>query len=213
MADLQTLRTLVRDAAGLADDDPMNADAVLTSHLNAALRKIDNLGDPWWLVSETTTPLVADQANYALAANVTRVRYVMVSRNERATRLEAVRRADTASPTFNATGASPTDYSADAGSVILYPAPGAAALPADLLVGVVTSEVALVSNTDTPLMPERYHDALVMYAALRSSIRAGSSAELVKALRSESDDWFALVQRDMRRSLAAPAVRVMREWE
>ena len=212
MPNLLALRTSVRDATGFDVSDPLHSDATITSHLNAALRKVDNLGDPWWLMGETTTPLVAGQADYPLAESVTRVRYVMVSRNERATRLEVVRRADTASPTFNATGAAPTDYSADAGNVTLYPAPGAAALPADLLVGVVISEVALVVDTDTPLMPERYHDALVMYAAMRASLRSGSSAELIKALRAEADDWLMLVQRDMRRSLASPAVRITREW-
>jgi len=77
---------------------------------------------------------------------------------------------------------------------------------------VVISEVALVVDTDTPLMPARYHDALVMYAAMRASLRSGSSAELIKALRAEADDWLMLVQRDMRRSLASPRVRVEREW-
>ena len=208
MPNLLALRTSVRDATGFDAGDPLHSDATITSHLNAALRKVDNLGDPWWLMGETTTPLVAGQADYPLAESVTRVRYAAVSRDGNSTRLAVVRSADTASPT----GGFPTTYSADAGAVTLYPAPGAAALPADLLVGVVTSEVALVVDTDTPLMPARYHDALVMYAAMRASLRSGSSAELIKALRAEADDWLMLVQRDMRRSLASPRVRVEREW-
>lgn len=211
MPDLAGLRTLVRDAAGLDPADPLHADAHLTSHLNAALRRIDALpGDPYWLVSETSTALVADQASYALAANVTRVRYVEVDKDDCTARLLAYRQSDVAVLKHNLAGV-PHAYSADSTNVVLTPAPAASYLPATLRVGLVTSEAGLVADADLPLLPERYHDALVTYAAMRASIRA-NNPEVAAMLRGEADGWLLTIQRDMRRSLAGPRVQVVREW-
>jgi hypothetical protein len=210
VATLLTLRDEARTAAGVDAADPLHSDTNLTRDINASLAKIATLGDPWWLHAERTAALVADQAEYALAADVTRVRWVLLEEAKRTEALSAYRRQEMDSFQDMAAGR-PWGYSADGAVVRVGPKPASSILPATLRIGVVIAEPRLVNTTDVPKLPDHYTDAIVTAAGYRAAIRS-QNAEMAALLRGERDEWFLVIKDNMRRHLAAPRMQVRREW-
>lgn len=210
MATLLELRPRVRDAAGIHADDGMHPDSAIDRDINSTLQKLSTLGDPWWLLEERTIDVVADQHEYAVGADVVRVRWASLEEAADTTILPVRRRSELGRFRDEAAG-KPEYYATDGATIYLAPKPAASILPATLRTGVVLAEARLAVDGDTPKLPDHYSDALVAGAAYRAAIRA-NNPEMAAMLRGERDEWFLVLRDNMRRGLAAPRIRITREW-
>lgn len=208
---LATLRTKVQERAGIDADDSLFPASVLTSLINAALAEVATLFDWPWLHEVQTSALVADQADYTPTGVVTRIKYAtVVYPDGEETSLDAWRRQDTPHY-FSGVPGCPRAYSEEGGTITLHPTPTSGDVPADLRLGLVVAEPALVADADSPLLPDHYVDILVAAAAHKCAIRAQNETMMV-ALASEKATWFQVMRDQNRRHLAPPRVQVTRDW-
>ncbi len=178
--DLAALRSAVLTRMGNPSDDALYPTSVLTQLVNAALHYIETEHDWGWLETVESIPTVAAQGTYTPAA--TWARSLELSSGgfplKRVTvvDLELLR---------DSTGA-PKMWAAYGNALEVVPVPTGVAT---LRHRFIRTEPDLAADSDTPLMPARWHQAIVDYATYLAYRREGNLQDAGTALAAY-DTWL-----------------------
>jgi hypothetical protein len=179
--DLTTMRTSVRYRLGVPSTDSFYTDAILTETINEALRWYTVQWDwPWLEKSETLTTVngtatVSPAADYSATIAIVDSTGVALERKP----IEELLRMGTG------TAAIVRYYSVVSGTLHFRPVPNANLSPVHYY---RASETVLSGNSDVPLMPSQYHEAIVEYATAIALERRGATAEAA-ARREFANTW------------------------
>ncbi len=202
---LGTLRAKALRRTGLPSDDPMLDADVVNDAVMTALRHIETLDDWWWLIARET--LTTTASNEVLTPNVRTQRTKSLTYVETGFgALQQVALEELLSERSASTGR-PQRWAEQGASIILDPIPSDAF---ELYHVYVTTEAELVDDAGTPLLPDRYSDAVIEYAAhlllrrVRDQERAGEAFAAYQV-------WEARMRDNARRS-SKPKVVQVRDW-
>jgi hypothetical protein len=183
------LRAAVRNRMGNPADDALFTDGVVTDLVNAALHYLETEHDWAWLEAVETIATIAATGTYALAA--TYGRSISLTSGgfplKRVTVEELELLRDAAGP--------PKMWAAYGNQLELVPVPTGVA---NLRHRFIRTEPDLAADGDTPLMPARWHQAVVDYAANLGYRREGNLQEAGSALAAY-EAWLEQMRREASR--------------
>ena len=196
--ELSDYRSAVLRRIGRSSDDALFATATLTSLVNSAIRTIESEGDWAWAEDTETIALVAGDDTYAPAEDWERTRYLQHSTGEPLERKpsEDVRR-------LVASG-KPIIYTIDSEELMVRPTPSASTL-GNLVHAYVKAETPLALDADEPLIPDRWSELVIEYAAFLAFRREGSNTDAAIA-KAAYDDLLAQAKRTAFRNTGAAEV-------
>lgn len=176
--ELTDLRAAVLRRIGRPIDDALFPAATLTELVNSAVRTVESEGDWGWAEDTEDITLVNGTDAYTPAADWERTRYLLWSTGEPLRRLpaEEVKR-------LVASG-KPIYYAIDAEQIVVRPTPAAAGT---LIHGYMKAETPLVLDADEPLIPDRWAELIVEYAAFLAFRREGSNGDAATAKAAYDD--------------------------
>lgn len=202
--DLATLReAVIRNLGGSpsVEYDSNMASDVLTAIFNETLQLTTTVHDWPWLDAVETLTTVSGTDSYTPGATWVRTRELQIDTYEPLT-YTSYSDLDTRAPVSTATGI-PSFYTVFAGALILRPTPNAVL---SIRHRFVRTEPTLTDDSDTPLIPSRYHGALVAYATMLACRRLRRSEG-----NEWANDWVQWLKRmedDQRRARAPGRVRI-----
>lgn len=174
---LGELRTAVARRTGVAYDD-----TALTDVINEANLRISLEAEWPWLHASTTISATVDDGTEALPVGFRRVTSVTIDGYEAVP--IAVDEIDSWDNVYSSTR---RGYTVRGTDLLFRPTQ---ATGTDILVRYIASEEPLTGSTDTPLMPEAYHDAIVDLASAIVLERVGQLARADRFERRYAD-WLA----------------------
>lgn len=185
---LTALMEATRTRLGLPASDSFFTDQVITDLVNASLEYITGRHDWYWLEASESLNTVASTESVATATNSQRTIALYDNTGvqlEYRPFHELVRfPADAESNTLRFFGLRGSN-------IVLRP------VPAGTVVGALThvyrsAETRLLTGTDTPLMPQQFHDAIADRAAYLGHLRQGDNAA-AKAFQESCEEWIQLM--------------------
>lgn len=171
---LSAFRAAVRTRGGWPTGDALYTDAVLTQLVNAAVAYIGTEHDWAWLEKQVTVNTAAGTNTYTPAADWQRTISVRHPDGYQLKRVPI----DELDLLTDASGP-PKVYANPGVSLVVAPTPSAIIA---LSHRYIASEPDLVADADLPLLPARFHQAVVEYAAYLAFRREGNAAEAGAAL-------------------------------
>lgn len=200
MANLEQLRDAVRIRLGVPAADAFYSDPTVDNLINEALNAVATEVDWPWLEATETISTVAGTAAYTPAANWTRTKALTINQYDSLLlrSLQEIREIDSTVQGL------PLYYCVAAEQIILRPVPDAVYA---IIHDYYKIEPALVTNTDTPLMPAPYHSAIVEYAVYLAALRSGEQARMQAAQQGYAN-WLRRILDNRRRSRSTMRVRV-----
>ena len=142
------------------DIGPVFTLADITKYLNHALRRVARRIDFYAEEAAQTITTIAGTASYAWAGDFGRLRYVFDAEEDRALDEVALRALDEAAPSDGR----PTFYALSGAGYVLYPVPDATY---ELTARYWALPALMADDTDTPGIPEDFHELLPFYALKR----------------------------------------------
>lgn len=168
---LSDIRTALRRRMGVPSSDSFHTDAVLTDAINESLRALATEHDWPWLDGTQTFSTAADDYQYDLPSGYARTISMQVGA-EPATQIHVSSVDD-----WNAIAETiPAEYAFAiyGGEILLKPTPQSVKTVTHRY---VKAETALSSDTDEPLLPDRFIDAAIAGAAYERAMATGNLTE------------------------------------
>jgi hypothetical protein len=172
-----------------------------TEWVNAAVQAIGSDRAWPWLDEVATVTTVAGTAGYALPADWQSTRGV--ASNGRTYYPVSVRSGDGSWDDWRDTLS--FGFAVEDGQLVLYPTPAESGVA--VTHRYVRTEPVLSSDSDTPLLPSRFHWAVVHYAAALIFDRMGQMPQAA-AQRAEYDKWRRSMLDDLTRTRGPHRIRV-----
>lgn len=202
--DLTALIESVYDRLGVPSGDSLLTTEVVTRAINAALHEIESEQDwPWYQSNETITTASGD-ATYPVDASYLRTRLLRVENETPLPRYsyeELIERWP-----FDSSTGKPREYAIESGELHLRPIPDGVYSLDHRFIGMETD---LSTGTDTPVMPESFHQAIVDLAAHIVLRRSSEDARSQQAL-GDYERWRTKMIRH-KRKYQGPA-RIKTRW-
>lgn len=203
---LGQMRTRLYHQCGIATTDATVTTESATEHLNAAMHMIEAAHDwPWLWRRDTITTVAGATIDthdlYSPAADWIRTKQLRISPYQPMVRMEVHELEDQWPDT---TQGLPSSWAVDADHIRIRPFPDAEYTIRHLYVRI---EPDLSADTQSPLMPAKFHSAIVegaTWLALRSDREDVRGA----AAKAEYDRWLTVMRDDDRRSSSPGRVRV-----
>lgn len=179
----------------------------LTNAVNAAVASIGALRSWPWLYDEQTATTVAGTAGLALPATASKVHFVSIDGDT----LDQRQSADLIRLIGgdDAQEAKPDRWAMDGQqAIILAPIPDDAYT---VKFGLTLVEPALANGADTPLLPVRFHDFIVVRGAKYIAARK-RDVEMYRLLAEEEKEWRESLDRAANASLGTMVPRTRQDW-
>lgn len=207
---LGLLRTAVYDQTGLDANDGLVTPAVVTSRLNRAIHAYEAEGTfPWLQQSEIITTVAGTDTYTPGATAPAGVTWLRTSEIRDANQDSNV--LNWQSPTelddkWNLTMQGfPKDFTIYQDRIILRPIPDAAYT---LLHRFEQTEIDLVADSDTPILPAMYHEVLIEYASYLCFRRSRETERMQEALNAYNSWVVKMRSRALRRADLPGRVRI-----
>lgn len=208
LPDLSDIRVEVRRRLGLSTNDTAITDTILTSLINAAIRKVNLLHDwPWLVTTDATLTATVDGTRiYTPASDYRRTLFLIAGTDQqlRPKQPQDIWR-------FAEQEGHPMFYAVQGGQIILAPTPDAVYTLTHVYIKDDTTELS--SDTDEPSVPLWALDLIIEKAAVLGARRLRDDA-----LRREIESEFAQTLQSMRdevrqtRQLPTPQHRTDIGW-
>jgi hypothetical protein len=203
---LGQMRQGVYDRAGVPTTDATLTTQAVDGYLNSSMHQIESVQDwPWLLRRDTITTVAGTTVDtndlYSPPADWLRTRQLRIANYGPLTRYEVHELEDVWPDTAQGI---PQAWCADADFIRVRPFPDAVYTIRHLYVRI---EPDLSSDTQSPLMPAKFHSAIVegaTWLALRSDREDVRGA----AAKAEFDRWLNVMRDDARRGSSPGRVRV-----
>lgn len=197
----EDLRHAVYDRCGVDTDDGLLTADVVNRFVNSALHLIAADEDWPWL--RTSTTITTDgSADYAMPDGWLKIRGVRIDGDLPMTyydKLELDQRWPLAS-----TVGRPSEWCDEGDRLLLRPIPSGAF---DVVVDYLRQEPELGSDSDTPLMPYTFHDAIVERAAVLAFRRTGEDGR-AQAAMVEYAEWRKVAMKNGSRFRGPGKIRI-----
>lgn len=160
---LSAFRSAIETRTGVSSSDGSITTAVKTEFVNSALRRVQNEKDWYWLEDTETVAFVNADDAYTVSG-VRTIAVVDASGNELENEpfLKVLRNVGSA--------AVPVMYARYGDTIKVRPTPNTSG---NLTHYFVNAETALSADSDTPLMPSAFDDAVIEYACYLVNLRLG----------------------------------------
>jgi len=180
--------------------------SVLNQYLNDALGELSAKAQYWGEEQQLVTTTVAGTARVNFPTGFTKIRTVRIADQNMELGLWDLREIDRASA--NTTGI-PVAYAIDGGTIHLYPTPDAAY---DFDIRYWSTLSPLVSDSDSPTLPPRYHSKLCAYAIARCYEREDDPQQ-AQYFQARWDRTVAEVKADLVFPLTDGPRQIRSQWD
>lgn len=204
--DFAALKTATLDRLGLPSSDGMATDTTLGRAVNSAVQSIGALRSWPWLYDEQSANTTAENPALALPATASKVHFVSIGADV----LDRRQSADLIRLNGGADAQSelPTRWAMDGqAAIILSPIPDAVY---SVKFGLTLVETEL-SGSQTPLLPARFHDFIVVRAGKYVAARK-RDIEMYKLLSEEEAEWRESLDRAASAAIGTLVPRSRQDW-
>ena len=203
---LSTLRTEVRDRAGVDSNDGMAADATVTRFINGAVRQVAAMKDWDWDWASETIATVVDQDAYTRAADCRKTDKVVDASTGKL--LTPINPAVGVRYSSGDRKGPPRFWYVQGGSLYIVPSPDDVR---NLTHYYVAAETALSGDTDEPNIPDWAIDLVIIKAALMLAARMDNTSEY-NLLKDQEREAIRNMEDEARRSRGNASIESRRDW-
>lgn len=196
------IRSAVYERTGLPTDDGLVTAAFLNGAIQQALDFYSTLADWPWLQETISVSVLTGTPGYAVPADWSRTRFLRIddsyplrpfSLEELYTRW-----------TDDASVGRPSEFAIDDEGIVLRPTPDQAYT---MIHGYLKTEPVMTDDANSPLLPVRYHYAIVEYASWLA-LRRTRDEQRAQEAKSAFDEYLRAMRDDRRRTDGPIRVRV-----
>lgn len=196
------IRTAIYARLGVPTTDGLQDSTTVNNAINDALHHVESEADwPWLQASETLTTAAGDDT-YTPAATWVRTKRLRVADYEPMQPCTPIELDDLHPDSSHR--AQPTHFAVVEGVLVVRPVPDGVY---SLLHLFTKTETDLTDDAHSPLLPARFHPAIVEYACFVLHRRARQAAEAAGALAAY-EGWLRRMHDDRRRTTGPSKVRV-----